>query len=274
MFTNLVRIQLIKISHSKFFRWSVAASLLVAAIIYLVIVFWAVDQMDYAKLFKQFDFLKSDVTIYWTALSMNLLSTIGNVVLMGTTISLICNHYENREKINVAGVVRSPYKWFMAELVGIVILIAGTAAVVMALAFTVGPAAGYPWPEVYKSPNRMLLIFVAIMIAAFIDSAPAIYVSKFTRNKPVAIVVSISLYVVRMLVLSFVGGFLTALVNKGAEESVMSITSIINPGTGLLGGLVDGEYGMNTTTLCFYTIIRIGLIVGLGFIATRRKDEL
>lgn len=288
MFINLVRIQLFKLSHSRFIRWGAVVYILATAAFFFSMLNVANSEiMVNHELFV--DSTDNERRALFAVVYLNVALYCGNIIATGGVINLLTNHYEHREKINVSGVVRSPSLWYLSETVALMVFacILGVYAISTTgvLMYLMGIT-----DVNYMTPST-LIMFLGATVSIFFIMEPAIPICKFFRKLNTSLVVSIAFIVFRLLFGIFIAGFfigaaggdvaevkevtnISNSIEVAAEVSSQLPAFIINPGNALINLGSGSNLGFSWIIFILVIVVRLAFYPLLGFFASLRKNEL
>lgn len=288
MFINLVRIQLFKLSHSRFIRWGAVVYILATAAFFFSMLNVANSEiMVNHELFV--DSTDNERRALFAVVYLNVALYCGNIIATGGVINLLTNHYEHREKINVSGVVRSPSLWYLSETVAVMVFACFLGVYAISTTGVLMYLMGITDVN-YMTPST-LIMFLGATVSIFFIMEPAIPICKFFRKLNTSLVVSIAFIVFRLLFGIFIAGFFIGAAGGVVAEvkDVANISNsieaaagvgsqlpafIINPGNSLINLASGSNIGFSWIIFILVTVVRLAFYPLLGFFASLRKNEL
>lgn len=272
MFVNLIRINTLKFRKSSFFRWGAIVTLFVM-IAFCAIYYFTMTINSDLEMTKDTWRDGRDIELAWHLLFLHTSRFIVQIFYSICAIVMVCEHYSVREMINIRGMVNSNVKWFYAEVCGVMIY---------ALPFGIFPLLAGDIPaKIYGIDfaifngdwiNTLLLYLGSILYLIF-AMLPAIVIAKIFRRTAV----SLSAYAVFSVLNLLLGVVADALaeefLNRATKDDSFSGT-IINPASWLLDYQIDGKADMSFTMAMICLVIYAVIWLGIGTLASMRRNEL
>ncbi len=203
MFSNLVRIEVIRLFKSTILKISAAIAMFL--LLFIMLVFDAMVELT-----GNIDISVEGIRdmSYRVLVFEGMFGSLVAVVLGLTVAFTTCNYHKYRLAINIEGAVRSRLKLCLAEICGIAIFVAAINLLIFpALAIVL---AGHPESIVmtfFSGNNEVYVIYVSSFAACMFTSLTTYLLSQIIHKVPFAVALSILMSILGMFLSVYSSGF-------------------------------------------------------------------
>ena len=214
MFSNLVRIELIRLFHNKALRFCALGGILVI-VIFLVFLEFMVD-FGLVNAFEMRNLAVTETDFRYAMLMMSY-SFFMTAALPVVVIFTTCEYQTYRLAVNIEGAVRSRLKLCLSEITGIFIFTALVNLLLfpcILLTLSDDPSGIIPF---FIDKSNPLIVYGIITLSNFFSCLIVYLVSKFTSKVSLSFAISLLLGIVGIGSATFFAGFISGYTQRGGS---------------------------------------------------------
>lgn len=269
MFTNLIRINTLKYRKGNFFKWGVAITfaVMVAFCVIYCYMYFSPNPSDYFGTVDDVSDMDMHMS-FWliTMMCAELFYALCNIIL-------VCDHYSNREIVNIGGVVRSPVKWTASELI---------AALIYAPFFGIVPIVAtdvFTWYNgidnvVFTSDIVKTLLFILFTsLYLWFSSFSAIFFAKLTRRIGYAFLLCFITDTTLNIFLSLLTDPLARMLRVSSDATDDLASELSNPNVWVLSYITGTGTSLDKIRFVIYYTLFFLIGISAILLVSRRREE-